>query len=155
MKRLIPYFVSSILFLVACNSPYSEKLYPTEQYLQGGWYRLGIRTIDSTGNISDSIYAKADTNTAYEMFFFNGHSLIQYVRQDNYVELFSWSFLADSSTLYRKSDSISLTSNMIINGDTLMIMSATWYQYSVFCRYHSMSLPRSWPDSVVNSVYHL
>lgn len=144
-KSIYSFFI--LLFLVTCNSPYSEKLFPMEKYLQGGWYRIGSRTIGDTGGVY------FDTNTTFEILFFKNHELKQYENNGNYVSLYSWSFLADSTTLYRKNDSIALNSALLIMGDTLLIQNHVYYQYDLFLRYDSTTLPRSWPDSIVSLIF--
>jgi hypothetical protein len=134
-----------LLFLFTCYSPYSDKLFPMEQFLQGGWYRIGSRAIGDTGGVN------FDINTTFEILFFKNHELKQYENNGNHVALYLWSFLADSIELYRKTDSISITSPLLINDDTLLIQKGI--QYNLFFRYNSSSLPSSWPDSIVESSY--
>ena len=136
------------VFLLGCNSPYSEKLFPMEQFLQGGWYRIGERVF-----ISDTNFTFSDTNTTREILFFKDHDLKQYMRIGDYVELYLWSFLADSTTLYRENDTLKINSRLLINNDTLFIYAHAYPQYNMFLRYNSSSLPSSWPDSIVITKY--
>jgi hypothetical protein len=150
MKKILKtiYLYCVIMSLFTCNSPYSEKLFPMEQFLQGGWYKIGLKAFNSDTN---NIYF--DTNTTIEMLYFENHNLKQYERYNNYSELFLWSFLADSTYLYRKNDTIDINSQILIHNDTLLISVPNYMQYNIFLRYNSSSLPSSWPDSIVISSY--
>ena len=119
-----------------------------EQFLQGGWYRIGLKAFNNDTNQIDF-----DTNTTIEMLYFENHNLKQYERNDNYAELYLWSFLADSTNLYRKNDTSEIISQILIHNDTLLISAYNYPQYNLFLRYNSSSLPSSWPDSILICSY--
>ncbi|MBN1576375.1 MAG: hypothetical protein JW913_07485 [Chitinispirillaceae bacterium] len=130
----------------SCNFPYSEKLFPMEQFLQGGWYRIGS-TADTCVDVR-FLGTQMDTGTTIEVFFFSGNTWKQYYRQRDHIDLSIWRFLATDTSLYRSTDSIGgRTFDIVTSGDTLLIEKSPFYFW--FCRYHSSRLPGSWPDSIV------
>jgi hypothetical protein len=142
MRWFTSYLILFMPILLTCNPPYSVKLFPMEQYLQGGWYKVGYCLKNGSG-----CGPFDDTNTTIEVHFFKNHSWKQYYRQTNHVESYTWSFLADDSTLWRENDSTGGTFHIKTQVDTLLIDKDPYYY--LFCRYYSSSLPSSWPDSVV------
>ena len=134
MNKLSIIVFLNLLFLF-CNPPYSEKLFPMELYLQGGWYKIGY-----SSSLSD-IGPTDDTLSTIEIHFFNKHIWQQYYRESNYVKLYTWTFLATDTMIYRKNDYTSQTINIRTRGDTLIIDKIPYFYY--FCRYNSLSLPSS------------
>ena len=132
-------------YLLSCDSPDMDRLFPMEEYLQGGWYRIGW-TPDTSVDAS-SLGPTMDTTTTIEVFFFSGHTMEQYYRLTDHVEKYVWSFLATDTTLHRSNDSVSQTLWIHTLGDTLLIHKSPYYQW--FCRYYLDGVPSTWPDTVV------
>jgi hypothetical protein len=139
--RTTTIYIILLASLMSCSSPSTIKLFPMEQYLQGSWYRARCVTMN------DSIIYSNDTISTIEIHTFKNHSWVQYYKQFDHVEKYTWSFIADDTAIYRSTDSTGQALKIGTRGDTLVLNRNPYY--FLFCRYYSSALPNSWPDSLI------